>query len=228
LVDGTEPSIQDLLQNAGNTWYDVSGNNNNCTFYNLPTTYSGYYTFNGSSNYGTVINNSTLNFSSAQTLQIVMRHSYTSGRKNPWDQAYAGYGTWTHEQGDSISQYFGNGGANNNAGGGGGAGYASAITGITASYGGGGGGGNSGGGGAGGGGGGGAQGSNGASGAVNTGGGGGAGGGLATTGGNGGSGVCILSVPTANYTGTTTGLPTVTTSGSNTIMVFTISGTYTA
>jgi hypothetical protein len=113
LVDGTEPSIQELLQNAGNTWYDVSGNNNNCTFYNLPTTYSGYYTFNGSSNYGTVINNSTLNFSSAQTLQIVMRHSYTSGRKNPWDQAYAGYGTWTHEQGDSISQYFGNGGANN-------------------------------------------------------------------------------------------------------------------
>jgi hypothetical protein len=113
LVDGTEPSIQELLQNAGNTWYDVSGNNNNCTFYNLPTTYSGYYTFNGSSNYGTVINNSTLNFSSAQTLQIVMSHSYTSGRKNPWDQAYAGYGTWTHEQGDSISQYFGNGGANN-------------------------------------------------------------------------------------------------------------------
>jgi hypothetical protein len=48
-------------------------------------------------------------------------------------------------------------------------------------------------------------------------------------GGAGGSGVVILSVPTANYSGTTTGSPTVTTSGSNTIMTFTSgSGTYTA
>ena len=46
--------------------------------------------------------------------------------------------------------------------------------------------------------------------------------------GNGGSGVVILSVPTANYSGTTTGSPTVTTSGSNTILKYTGSGSYTA
>jgi hypothetical protein len=45
---------------------------------------------------------------------------------------------------------------------------------------------------------------------------------------NGGSGVVILSVPTAKYSGTTTGSPTVTTSGSNTIIKFTSSGSYTA
>jgi hypothetical protein len=55
-----------------------------------------------------------MNFASAQTLQIVMRHTYTSGRRNPWDQAYGGYGTWTHEQGDSITQFYGNAGSNNN------------------------------------------------------------------------------------------------------------------
>ena len=44
----------------------------------------------------------------------------------------------------------------------------------------------------------------------------------------GGSGVVILSVPTAEYSGTTTGSPTVTTSGSNTIMQFNGSGSYTA
>jgi mucin-19 len=44
----------------------------------------------------------------------------------------------------------------------------------------------------------------------------------------GGSGVIILSVPTANYTGTTTGSPTITTSGLNTIIQFNSSGTYTA
>jgi hypothetical protein len=40
--------------------------------------------------------------------------------------------------------------------------------------------------------------------------------------------VVIFSVPTANYTGTTTGSPTITTSGSNTIIKFTASGSYTA
>jgi hypothetical protein len=40
--------------------------------------------------------------------------------------------------------------------------------------------------------------------------------------------VVILSVPTANYTGTTTGSPTITTSGSDTIIKFTASGSYTA
>jgi hypothetical protein len=38
----------------------------------------------------------------------------------------------------------------------------------------------------------------------------------------------ILSVPTARYSGTTTGSPTVTTSGSNTILTFNSSGSYTA
>ena len=47
-------------------------------------------------------------------------------------------------------------------------------------------------------------------------------------GGNGGSGIVILSIPTASYTGTTTGSPTVSTSGANTILKFTGSGSYTA
>jgi len=73
------------------------------------------------------------------------------------------------------------------------------------------------------------NGGNGTAGSANTGGGGGAGATLATsTGGAGGSGVVILSVPTANYSGTTTGSPTVTTSGANTIIKFTTSGSYTA
>ena len=41
-------------------------------------------------------------------------------------------------------------------------------------------------------------------------------------------GVVILRVPTANYTGTTTGSPTVTTDGSHTVIKFTSTGTYTA
>jgi hypothetical protein len=44
---------------------------------------------------------------------------------------------------------------------------------------------------------------------------------------NGGSGVVILRMPTANYSGTTTGSPTVGTDGTDTILTFTASGTYT-
>lgn len=61
---------------------------------------------------------------------------------------------------------------------------------------------------------------------VNTGGGG--GGSERAAGTNGGSGVLYISMPTASYSGITTGSPTITTSGANTIIKFTSSGTYTA
>jgi hypothetical protein len=107
-------------------------------------------------------------------------------------------------------------------GGNGGNGTASSITGSSVTYaGGGGGGGGSNG----------PDGSNGSGGGntANLGGGGGPGGtgDQNETGGSGGSGVVILSVPTSRYSGTTTGAPTITTSGSNTIIKFTSSGTYT-
>jgi hypothetical protein len=122
--------------------------------------------------------------------------------------------------------------ASNSQGGTGGNGLASSITGSSVTYAGGGGGspnvtGNGGSGGSGGAGNGGNAGSNGTSATANTGSGGG-GGPSGKTGGNGGSGVVILSVPTANYSGTTTGSPTVTTSGSNKILTFNSSGSYTA
>jgi hypothetical protein len=124
------------------------------------------------------------------------------------------------------------GNATTTVGGAGGAGSASSITGSSVTRASGGGGGCTTTGGtapAGGGGNGGSAGGSNAT--ANTGGGGGgAGAGPSGTdvGGNGGKGVVILSVPTAKYSATTTGSPTVTTSGSNTIMQFNGSGSYTA
>ena len=68
---------------------------------------------------------------------------------------------------------------------------------------------------------------------ANTGGGGGGGCGqnvatAFTNGAAGGSGAVALSVPTVNYTGITTGSPSVATVGNNTILLFTASGSYTA
>lgn len=122
------------------------------------------------------------------------------------------------------------------AGGAGGAGISSSITGSAIYYAGGGGGsiytaGSAGTGGNGGGGAGSNSSADATSGTVNTGGGGGGGWNAGATmyrSGNGGSGVVILSIPTANYSGKTTGSPTVTANGSNTILKFTVSGSYTA
>jgi hypothetical protein len=118
-------------------------------------------------------------------------------------------------------------------GGAGGTGTASSITGTSVTRAGGGGGSarNPGSAGAGGSGGGGAGSTNapstGTAGTANTGGG---GGGCtpSNTSGAGGKGVVILSMLTSKYSSTTTGSPTVTTSGSNTILQFNGSGSYTA
>tara|TARA_S200002703_G_scaffold159676_1_gene174047 strand:+ start:16 stop:1296 length:1281 start_codon:yes stop_codon:yes gene_type:complete len=111
----------------------------------------------------------------------------------------------------------------------GGAGLASTITGSSVTRAGGGGGNSYTSGGAGGSGGGGAgvSSGDGNAGTANTGGGGGGCNQSTTRGGAGGSGVIILRVPTASYSSTTTGSPTVSTSGSDTIMVFNGSGSYT-
>ena len=120
-----------------------------------------------------------------------------------------------------------------NVGGNGGNGTASSITGSSVTYAGGGGGGpsNNGTKGLGGTGGGGNSigAGNADNGTANLGGGGGGGDGSGSGyyGGNGGKGVVILSVPTASYSSTSTGSPTITTSGANTILQFTGSGTYT-
>lgn len=166
-----------------------------------------------------------------------------AGGSGTLGQGYAGgSGTYT---GGTTGGYGGGGGSSSagsngstgggGSGGAGGSGTSSSISGTAVSYAGGGGGGH---GGTGTGGYGGAGAGDGATyngnvagnGSANFGGGGGGGGrqGGYVNGGNGGSGVVILSVPTVSYSGVTTGSPTVTTSGSNTIIKFTSSGSYTA
>jgi len=145
--------------------------------------------------------------------------SGTSGQGNAGGTNYCrGGGNYGATGGGGASAPGSNSPGDYVSGSAGGAGTASSITGSSVTYAGGGGGHgqqSNGGGGAGGGGSGG-----GGSGSANTGGGGGG------YGGNGGSGIVVLSIPTISYTGTVTGSPTVTTSGSNTIVKYTSSGSY--
>ncbi|MCX6728371.1 MAG: prepilin-type N-terminal cleavage/methylation domain-containing protein [Candidatus Saccharibacteria bacterium] len=99
---------------SGVTWTDLSTSGNNATLTNGPgftTDGGGAIVFNGTNQYGTITNNSSLYFTNGQTLIMVMKHSATTLRRNPWNQAYGGAGTWTHETGNGINQYYGSNGA---------------------------------------------------------------------------------------------------------------------
>jgi hypothetical protein len=161
--------------------------------------------------------------------------SPSQGNDGGTSSIYGGTANYSSSGGGGSGSVGSNGNGSGATGGAGGNGTASSITGSSVTRAGGGGGFGSSTGGTGGTGGGGTGGINGASpvataGTANTGSGG--GGGCqdpsSGTGGSGGKGVVILSVPTANYSSTTTGSPTVTTSGSNTILQFNGSGSYTA
>lgn len=52
LIDGTEPTINDLLKNAESTWYDISGNNKHFTWESSPT-----FTKTNSASYFSTLNN---------------------------------------------------------------------------------------------------------------------------------------------------------------------------
>ena len=164
----------------------------------------------------------------------------SGGAASPAGQGYAG-GAGDYPPGNRAAGGGGGAGAvgvdgvGGSACGAGGAGLASSITGSSVYRAGGGGGSTNGTitvgtGGNGGGGSGGNLSTTAVSGTINTGGGGGGGGSPSSgyPGGAGGSGVVILRMATSNYSGTVTGSPTVTTDGSDTVIQFTASGTYTA
>jgi hypothetical protein len=113
LVLYLDPSNLACYPDGGNILYDLSGKGNNATLYNSPVISSGFITWNGSNEYAQInFNASMASWANSQTIVMWLKHNISSGRRNPWDQAYGGYGTWTHENGGSISQYFGDAGRN--------------------------------------------------------------------------------------------------------------------
>ena len=102
---------------TGTTWYDISGGNNNATMYNgLTFNSGGWMDFDGSDDYcGISYNSNNMSaWSTGQTIIIWEYHTFNDGsRRNFWNQAYGGAGTWTHEGGYNINYYYGNAGVDN-------------------------------------------------------------------------------------------------------------------
>jgi hypothetical protein len=104
---------------AGSTTaYDLTANNNNATVNGSPATQdtgtpSQNMYFDGSNDYLQITANETsLSFKPGQTIGMWIYYSNPVGRRNLWDQAYGGYGTWTQEGGGNLNYYYGSNGGN--------------------------------------------------------------------------------------------------------------------
>ena len=111
-----DPANPKSYPGSGTTWYDLSGNNNHATLTNAPTFANGKVTWNGTNQYATLTSNETnLNFKDEQTIIMWVKRTQAGSplnRENPWDQAYGGYGTITHEVSGSLNYYYGRAGGN--------------------------------------------------------------------------------------------------------------------
>jgi len=96
----TRSNTQSILDIVGNRTVTLS----NAT-YNLDGTLSFL------NNTGFTI--PSINFPSEQTIEIWLKpEENDSSRRNPYNQAYGGYGTLTHEPSGNINYYYGDGGGN--------------------------------------------------------------------------------------------------------------------
>lgn len=85
-------------------------NNNIITINSLTYGSNNTFSFDGN-NYLYI---PSINFSNAQTIEIWLKPTENDAtRRNPYNQAYGGYGTWTHEPGGQINYYYGDSGVDN-------------------------------------------------------------------------------------------------------------------
>jgi hypothetical protein len=103
---------------TGGGWADRSGNSNHGELVNNPTfknTGLGGLIFSGTNDSITIpFNSSTMDFSQAQTIFMWLRPGTgsDSARRNPYNQAYGGSGTITHEPARTFNYFFGTNGGN--------------------------------------------------------------------------------------------------------------------
>lgn len=116
LILNLDASFSASYPKVGTTWYDISGSNNNGQMVNgLAFNNGGWMDFDGVDDYVWIpYNDETMRgWADQQTIMVWEYHDFTTGRRNIWNQAYGGYGTWTHEGGSNVNYYWGNSGVNN-------------------------------------------------------------------------------------------------------------------
>jgi hypothetical protein len=100
LVDGKEPSINELVNYSPAQWRDLSGNGNNGVLTNKPTydtNNKGNFSFNGVDDLVLITNNATLRPSTELTIEYVIKGSTPAG----WNPII-GYGNGDYTNGNYL------------------------------------------------------------------------------------------------------------------------------
>lgn len=99
---------------TGNSWRDLSPNQNNGTLVNSPVFSSGgWIQFDGQDEQVNIPNSASVQVTGDQTLEFIVYPERHDRRQNWYDKAYGGEGTITYETGGGLSYYWGTAGANN-------------------------------------------------------------------------------------------------------------------
>jgi hypothetical protein len=89
-------------------------NNNTVTATSLTYASNGTFSFNGSNSLTVPYNPSLFTFNNEQTIIIWMKNEASvAARRNPYNQAYGGAGTITHENNTNFNYFYGTSGVNN-------------------------------------------------------------------------------------------------------------------
>ena len=98
---------------TGNIWRDTSRTRGDDAVLSGPTwssSNSGVFNYSVGGSIARITNRNW-NFSLGQTIMMAFQPLESDGaRRNPYNQAYGGGGTWTHESSGNINFYFGNSG----------------------------------------------------------------------------------------------------------------------
>lgn len=107
-----ESKDQRSYPGSGNTWYNLGTNSNNVALTNVTFTSDERLLYDGTTSFGS-LDVTGVDWSEEQTVILILQPNESDGnRRNPYNQAYGGYGTITHETGGGFNYYHGTSGVN--------------------------------------------------------------------------------------------------------------------
>lgn len=97
---------------SGSTWFDLSGKGNHGALTGSPLL-NGTTNFTGTEYATVTFDSADFTFDFEQTIILALRPNENDAtRRNPYNQAYGGGGTLTHETGGGFNYYYGTSGLN--------------------------------------------------------------------------------------------------------------------
>lgn len=106
-----DAGVEASYPSSGTTWTNLVAGNSSATSTGI--TFNGSTAYFDGGDYATMASSSSYSFTTAQTIFLVLKPQVIDGnRRNPYAQAYGGFGTITEETNGEYNYFYGSSGAN--------------------------------------------------------------------------------------------------------------------